>query len=217
MKIINEILGIYFYRKQFNDLVQKLRDKGCLNEENLEKVIRCRRKYIIFSRVYMVMIVIPALMILCYFSYFVLFASEKIAAFGVAETIVHYFCCIFVIISYPWLLIDSVKREWKCAYLVTLGKRSMGRVIAFEYDWNCVRKTCRYDFYDKTGYSYISYRLQAIKFDDTFDYQKGDRVNIAYDRQNPRNSIVISSKMEMFDLRKRELPAATNCGEALDE
>ncbi len=50
----------------------------------------------------------------------------------------------------------------------------------------------------------VHYYVQSVapQNDDTFNYKKGDKVRVAYDLNRPENSVVISSKMRMFNLKK---------------
>ena len=160
MNSINEIFGIYFYRKQFNNLVQKLRDKGCLNEENLEKVIKYRKRSIIFYRVCLYSLVFPALFFLGYLFYLFLTNFDGLIRQGVANICIQVFGAAFIVCLYIWGKIECVQKEWRYVYLATLGKRNTGRVLSFVGVggggfFGDIEKLCVYDFYDENGHSYI--------------------------------------------------------------
>lgn len=222
MNSINEILGIYFYRKQFNDLVQKLRDKDCLNEENLEKVIEHRKRHRVLGGIYMMIVVFPALYYLLYQTYLFFCDPEIFFYYGTKNALFNYFGVFIILYISAWALVQKKEEEWRFVRLITLGIRGKGRIISFSpigggRVFGSTEKLCRYEFYDKNRHKYFVKFRQPTKFSDDVDCKKGDQVNIAYDRKNPKNSIVVSLKMEMFNLRKRELPATTDRGETLDQ
>ncbi len=198
---ITNLVHHYLYRGKFDALIKKLRDEDCLDECNLKKVVVERRKSNTFCNIWFYGIVFPALVLLSYLFYLCLFDSAIILR-NVVEVCVQFASAALICAIYLVMVREDVAREWRYIQLMTFGEKTNGFIVSFYEQYFYPKILCEYYYRNLLAHKIYSKMNIPLGSDFTFNYKKGDKVRVAYDLNRPENSVVISSKMRMCNLKK---------------
>lgn len=183
--------------KRFRDLVERLRREENLDEKKLNGVLEFRRGRNALSKFLSYGLGVPSLL---YFS-FLLFKSLFYEG-GLDNSDKLSMAILFSFMSIAlYIHITRHSLDWKYVSLMTNGIEVQGIVLRFTFDHQFGQRYCEYSFFDKKGDKHISKMQLPIFFDHEFDYKKGDKIKVAYDICDPKMNIVISPKMQMFNLK----------------
>lgn len=202
IKSITETINSYFYKGRLDKLVQSLRDEDCLNEVNLKEILQHRRKISLFYRIWLYLFVVPALIFFVYLIYTLLSYPSALLRQGALDLFIQFSGIAFVICIYIAMVGDGIQREWRYIRLMTFGEKTDGIVVSCTEYFQHPKVLCEYYFFNDIGHKLYSEMRVPVGFDDTFNFKTGEKIKIAYDPSDSENSMVVSSKMEMFNLKR---------------
>lgn len=189
--------GILRYNR-FDQLVNELRSAGELDEAKYKKLRAHFKRLEMFTRVFVLIFVLPSfiLLLLVTYEFWVLnrgyWPQYLFNSLGLTA----------VCFVGAYLSTAHQRMMWEYCYLMAYGNKCNGYVLSHCVNVTRPVTTCVYSFVDSAGRSHVGNASVSNVLSEYIEMYPGDNVEILYMPNNPKFSVFVFEKMDLFRIKK---------------